>query len=137
MTKETKTTLAAPRRSFTELERMALVQEYLRCRGSISASAFARSKGFGRSALYNWLRAYTSISEEFKLPLQENLDTMKEEIQDLAQLQAELARLRQECRNLKESLELANDKNEVLEALIYVTEQQLGYSLKKKPGHKR
>lgn len=137
MTKETKSPPAAPRRSFTDLERMALVQEYLRCRGSISASAFAQSKGIGRTALYNWLRAYTSTSEEFKLPLQENLSCMKEEIQDLAQLQAELARLQQKCRNLEDDLSVANLKNEALEALIYVTEQQLGYSLQKKTGHKR
>lgn len=34
----------------TELERIALVQEYLLCCGSVSATAFART------ALYNWLR---------------------------------------------------------------------------------
>ncbi len=116
---------------------MALVQEYLRCRGSISAEAFAQRRGIGRTALYNWLRAYTSTSELLSLPLQENISSMKEEIQDLAQLQAELARLQQKCRNLEDDLNIANLKNEALEALIYVTEEQLGYSLQKKTGHKR
>ena len=106
-------------------KRAELVAEYRR--GGVSLRELEGRYGIARGTIHRWVKASEAKAEEGK---QEELADSRWQIAERSGVPAELRRLRKE-------LEEERLRNELLNTMIDIAEEQMGIDIRKKRGAKR
>lgn len=114
--------MTTKRRTFSDTDRLQLINEYLA--SGESKEVFQAKRRLGHSVLSRWMLNF-GISEQTKpMPMTETKTYHEQQLQD-------------EIKRLKKELEYEKLRSKAFETMISIAEEELKVDIRKKPGAKQ